>query len=76
MSAPSGSPNPQVAALQTTLAAEHAAVFVYGALGARTSLSGQPALYRALTAAYSLHRDRRDELSARVQTAGADPVAA
>jgi len=66
----------QIEALQTTLAAEHAAVFVYGALGARTSQSGQPALYQGVTAAYSLHRARRDELMAQIDAAGADPVAA
>ena len=37
-------------ALQTALRAEHAAVFVYGALGAQTSRS---------TAAGALHRGRR-----------------
>lgn len=66
----------EIEALQTTLAAEHAAVFVYGALGARTSQSGQPGLYRALTAAYSLHRARRDELMAQIDATGGDPVAA
>ena len=30
----------ELEALQTTLAAEHAAVFVYGALGGRTSRDG------------------------------------
>ncbi|MDQ6524249.1 DUF4439 domain-containing protein [Nocardioides sp. LHD-245] len=65
-----------VAALQTTLAAEHAAVFVYGALGAQTSESGSPDLYTALTAAYAVHRTRRDDLMARLHAADAEPVAA
>lgn len=68
--------DPVTDALQTTLAAEHAAVFVYGALGAQASRSRQPALFGRLTAAYRLHRTRRDELVALVEAAGADPVAA
>lgn len=67
---------PAVAALQTAVAAEHAAVFVYGALGGQTSQSGSPALYAAVSAAYAVHRTRRDELIARVRAAGATPVAA
>lgn len=73
---PSGSADPTVAALQQTLAAEHAAVFVYGALGAQTSQSRSPALYAAVTAAYTVHRGRRDELTARIRAAGTEPVAA
>ena len=34
-----------VEALQTALAAEHAALYVYGFLGARTSESGQPLVF-------------------------------
>ena len=34
-------------ALQTTLAAEHAAVYVYGVLGARTSPAAEPSLFAA-----------------------------
>jgi hypothetical protein len=68
--------DPVVDALQTTLAAEHAAVFVYGALGAQTSESGAPDLYAALTAAYTAHRTRRDDLMARLHAAGAEPIAA
>jgi hypothetical protein len=41
----------EIDALQTTLAAEHAAVFVYGALGGRTSLSATPVLHDAIAAA-------------------------
>lgn len=74
--AASGDTPPAVAALQTTLAAEHAAVFVYGVLGGQTSRSGSPALYAALTSAYAVHRTRRDELMARLHAAGTEPVAA
>ncbi|HWJ11222.1 MAG TPA: DUF4439 domain-containing protein [Nocardioides sp.] len=63
-------------ALQAALAAEHAAVFVYAALGGQTSQSAQPGLYARITAAYRLHRTRRDELVAMVLAAGADPVPA
>lgn len=74
--AAAGDTAPAVAALQTTLAAEHAAVFVYGALGGQTSRSGSPALYDAVTSAYVTHRSRRDELTARLHAARAEPVAA
>ena len=63
-------------ALQATLAAEHAAVFVYAALGGQASQSAQPGLYGRITAAYRLHRARRDELTDLVRAAGGDPVAA
>lgn len=63
-------------ALQTTLAAEHAAVFVYGALGGQTSRSATPVLYATVTDAYVTHRGRRDELIDRIVAAGHDPVAA
>ena len=65
-----------VDALQTALAAEHAAVFVYGALGGQTSQSADPTLYREVTDAYVTHRDRRDALIALVLAEGRDPVAA
>lgn len=63
-------------ALQTTLGAEHAAVYVYGVLGARTSASGAPELYAALREAYEEHRARRDELVNEIATAGKTPVGA
>lgn len=62
-----------VEALQTTLAAEHAAVFVYGALGAQTSRSTAPGLFARLTAAYRLHRTRRDQVEAMIRAAGGEP---
>lgn len=64
-----------LAALQTTLAAEHAAVYVLGALGGRTSQSGTPELFRAVTAAYDAHRARRDHLTGEIEDLGAEPVA-
>jgi hypothetical protein len=63
-------------AVQATLAAEHAAVYVYGALGAQTSRSTQAALYDDISAAYAQHRARRDLLTRTVVDLGADPVAA
>ena len=63
-------------ALQTTLADEHAALYTYGVLGARTSQAASPALYETLTAGYRRHRARRDELQLMVRDAGGDPVAA
>ena len=65
-----------VEALQTTLAGEHAALYVYGALGAQTSQSGAPALFAALTDAYDAHRARRDQLTSILTDQGATPVAA
>lgn len=63
-------------ALQATLADEHASLYTYGVLGARTSQSATPALYDALTLAYRRHRSRRDQLRALVVEAGGEPVAA
>ena len=63
-------------ALQTALAAEHAAVFVYSALGGQTSQSAAPTLYADVTDAYVTHRGRRDRLIALIEDAGREPVAA
>jgi hypothetical protein len=63
-------------ALQTALAAEHAAVFVYGALGGQTSQTDDPTLYAEITDAYVTHRDRRDQLIAMIVGQGREPVAA
>ncbi len=65
-----------VAPLQTTLAGEHAALFVFGTLGGRVSQSRDPDLYAAITAAYTAHRRRRDRLIAEITALGAEPVAA
>lgn len=63
-------------ALQTTLADEHAALWTYGVLGARTSQSATPVLFDALTAGFRRHRSRRDQLRILVAEAGGEPVAA
>jgi hypothetical protein len=63
-------------ALQTTLAAEHAAVYAYGVLGGRTSRSATPQLFDAVSAAYAAHRARRDHLVRELTDDGAEPVAA
>ncbi|WP_139982098.1 DUF4439 domain-containing protein [Nocardioides litoris] len=65
-----------VDALQAALAAEHAALFVVGYLGAQTSESASPDLYDALQESYDAHRTRRDQLVGLVEDAGAEPVAA
>ena len=63
-------------ALQTTLAGEHAAVYVYGVLGGRVSTTAQPALAADLRTAYTIHRGRRDQVTAMVRATGAEPVQA
>lgn len=63
-------------ALQETLAAEHAALYTYGVLGARTSQASTPELYDVLIAGYRRHRARRDRLRLLVAEAGGEPVAA
>lgn len=62
-------------ALQLGLAGEHAAVYAYGVLGGRAG-SSQAALAQRIGEAYLVHRQRRDELVARVTESGSDPVAA
>lgn len=63
-------------ALRSTLVDEHAAVYTYGVLGARTSQASSPALLGALDTAYRRHRSRRDRLRIMVDEAGGTPVAA
>ena len=65
-----------VQALQKALAAEHAAVHLYGLLGAQSSTSQQPVLFARLQDAYVAHRASRDRLTVLVAAKGADPVAA
>ena len=65
-----------VEALQQTLAAEHAALWVLGALGGRASTLPAVPLRTALTAAYDDHLARRDHLRTVLQAAGEHPVAA
>ena len=63
-------------ALQTALAAEHAAVYVLGTLGGRTSQTADPDLFLAISEAFAAHRLRRDELTAAIAGLDAEPVAA
>ena len=63
-------------ALQDALAAEHAAVYVFGVLGAQTSEFEQSTLFDSLLAAYQQHRSARDSLVARIRKLGVQPVAA
>jgi hypothetical protein len=65
-----------VEAQQATLAGEHAAVYLFGVLGAQASQSRQPALYARLLDAFRVHRKRRDQLTVVIAASGADPVAA
>jgi hypothetical protein len=67
---------PRVDALQRTLAAEHAAVFVLAALGGRASSLPTSPLRPALDAAYDRHVERRDQLRTMIGNAGGEPVAA
>lgn len=62
-------------ALQTTLAAEHAAVYVLGALAAQTSRTTDEPLFTALSSAYGGHRGRRDLLVRQLVDLGQTPVA-
>jgi hypothetical protein len=62
-------------ALQVALAGEHAALYVYGVLGAQTSASRSPQLYAAVSESYTTHRSRRDHLTRLVLDAGGTPVA-
>jgi hypothetical protein len=66
----------ELPALQRTLAAEHAAVYVFGVLGGRAAVLGESPLRPALAAAYDAHLARRDRLRVLVTAAGGDPVAA
>lgn len=66
----------RIDALQTALAGEHAAVYLYGVLGGRTSRTDSPRLYAAIRAAYTHHRSRRDHLTGLLADAGAVPTPA
>jgi hypothetical protein len=61
--------------MQRTLAGEHAAVWVYAAIGGRVSASAHPELAAKVRAAYDTHRGRRDQLMSMLRVAGATPVA-
>jgi len=66
----------RLSALQRTLDAEHAAVYVFGVLGGRAAVLGESPLRPALAAAYDVHLARRNRLRLVVAAAGSDPVAA
>lgn len=63
-------------ALQETLASEHAALYLYGLLGGRTSSSAEPGLFAAISAGYRQHRARRDQLRAFIHAVAAEPTPA
>jgi hypothetical protein len=70
-------PYDDVTALQTCLAAEHAAVYGYGAVGGR--LAGTKAtddIVDRADQAYEWHRSQRDLLDHRLRDLGSDPIAA
>jgi hypothetical protein len=56
--------------LGTALAAEHAAVYAYGIIGARTTGN----LRSTVTAAFNAHRARRDQLRTLITTGGGTPT--
>ena len=61
-------------ALQATLAAEHAAVYVYAVVGGRLSASADPTASRLIDDAYEVHRVRRDQLRGMIAASGHTPV--
>jgi hypothetical protein len=63
---------PELRAVQAALAAEHAAVYGYGVVGARIDEERGPEAREALAA----HRSRRDTLHRAVRDLGGTPVAA
>ncbi|MBA2445005.1 MAG: ferritin-like domain-containing protein [Nocardioidaceae bacterium] len=67
----------RVDALQSCLAAEHAALFGYGVLGGVLAgvPAGEPDLERAQSS-YAVHRQLRDDLTVLISEAEAEPVAA
>ena len=66
---------PGIQAMQEALADEHAAVYLFGLLGARVSEREQPALFDLLSASFADHRRNRDDLSQMIAAAGDTPVA-
>jgi hypothetical protein len=61
-------------ALQATLAAEHAAVYVYGVLGGRVSTAQDPRVASLVRSAYDTHRARRDRLRTVISDLDRTPV--
>lgn len=62
--------------LQAALAAEHAAVWIYGVIGGQTSQAESPGLYELVVQAYRAHRGNRDQLVTAIARAGEEPAAA
>jgi len=60
-------------AMSAALVAEHAAVWSYAVLGARTSRSADPSLSAHLADAYATHRGRRDTLIRAIRDLGVEP---
>lgn len=63
-------------AVQTTLAAEHAAVYVLGALNGLVSVGEAAETAGRLRSAYDAHRGRRDQLRSLLAQRGVTPVGA
>ncbi|MEV6211011.1 ferritin-like domain-containing protein [Kitasatospora sp. NPDC051914] len=72
-SRPAPLPSGATGALQAALAAEHAAVYGYGVVGARTATGPQRDSARA---GYTAHQARRDALQRLLEDAGSTPTAA
>jgi hypothetical protein len=66
----------RVEALQQTLAAEHAAIFVLAALAGRASTLPPSPMRTGLDTAYAVHLTRRGRLRRMLTADDADPVAA
>lgn len=65
----------RISTLQSALAAEHAAVYLYGVIGGLVSDQHQAALAKQVDDSYTAHVNRRDRLSEMIQGLGGDPVA-
>lgn len=63
-------------ALQDSLVTQHAAVYLFAALGGVTSASEDPPLHALLTARHREHRGRREYLTAVLRGLGVEPIAA
>jgi hypothetical protein len=61
-------------ALQEALAAEHAAVHVYGVVGGRLAAAANPRVAALFRSAYDAHRGRRDHLRSLIAGSGAAPT--
>ncbi len=68
------STTPGLATMQATLADEHAAVYLFGLMGARVSERQHQTLFGMLSESFETHRRNRDELSAMINELGETPV--